>query len=265
MSRIQCRQGGMEFVHGSSRLSRCANRLDRLIYMESSMKPFLIIAVAWPLLCSPALAQVGTITDTPALGLTSPLGGGPGAPVGAAGIPMGSTEITSPGVSPLLSSSTGNGTACSTVGTSPSGMFGSTATFDGGGTTSGTMATSGMSTSSGTLDTSGLSGMCGSGSSSIAASSTPTSTSTSPIAPGGVARTGIPMGSTEIGNLGVSSAAAVPALSVSPFAGIAGNPASLVPTTPTVTSPPTAPSMTTSPFPCPTTGLPATSNTPSGC
>jgi hypothetical protein len=254
----------MDLVHGSSRLSHCASPLDRLI----SMKPFMIIAAAWPLLCSPALAQVGMIADTPALGLTSPLGGGPGAPVGATGIPMGSTEITSAGVSPLPFSSVANGTACSTVGTSPSGMFGSTATFDGGGTTPttiampGTPVMSGMSTSSGALDTSGLSGMCGSGSNITAASSTPTST---PIAPGGVARTGIPMGSTEIGNLGVSSAAAVPTLSVSAFAGIAGNPVPLVPTVPLVTSPPTMPSTTTNAFACPTTGLPKTLNTPSGC
>ena len=265
MGRIQCRQGGMDLVHGSS---PCVNRLDRLISLESFMKPFLIIVTAWPLLCGPALAQVGMITDTPALGLTSPLGGGPGVPVGATGIPMGSTEITSAGVSPLPSSSIANGTACSTVGTSPSGMFGSIATFDGGGTTSTTMAMSGTpatsetSTSSGTLDTSGLSGMCGSGSSSTAASSTPTSTS--PIAPGGVARTGIPMGSTEIGNLGVSSAAAVPTLSVSASAGIAGNPVPLVPAVPVVTSPPTMPSTTTNAFACPTTVLPAL-NTPSGC
>ena len=52
--------------------------------------------------------------------------------------------------------------------------------------------------------------MCGAGSGNLAASSTPTA----PTTPGGVPRTGIPMGSTEIGNLGVSSAAAVPIITV---------------------------------------------------
>src|SRR5216683_2733772 len=172
-------------------------------------------------------------------------------------------------VSPAPTDATGtiampsSGTTCSTLGTAPSSMFGSTASFDGGGmaagaaapataATSGTMATSGMSTSSGIsatsgmsttsgmLQTSGMSGMCGSGSSSIASSSTPTSTS--PTTPGGGARTGIPLGSFEIGNLGVSSAAAVPTISVLPTVGMAP----LVPTMPTVASPLTVSSPTTS-------------------
>ncbi len=92
---------------------------------------------------------------------------------------------------------------------------------------------SGMSTSSGMLDTSGMSGMCGSGSTSIASSSTPTSTSTMPTTPGGGARTGIPLGSMEIGNLGVSSAPAVPTTGVLPIVGTVG-PSSLPPTMPTV-------------------------------
>src|SRR5713226_1139225 len=182
---------------------------------------------------------------------------------------MGATEIASPGVSPMPANSTGtiampgSSTACSTLGTSPSGMFGSTASFDGGGTavgaatpataatsgatamsgtsmSSGISSSSGISATSGMLDTTGLSGMCGSGSSSIASSSTPTSTS--PTTPGGGARTGIPLGSFEIGNLGVSSAAAVPTISVLPTVGIAP----LVPTMPTVASPLTVSSPTTS-------------------
>jgi hypothetical protein len=46
------------------------------------------------------------------------------------------------------------------------------------------------------------------GASSVTASSTP--------APGSTSRTGIPLGSTEIQNLGVSSAIAVPTIVVSP-------------------------------------------------
>jgi hypothetical protein len=53
------------------------------------MKRFLIVAVAWPLLCSAAFAQAGAVTPTPSLGMTSPLGRSPGASVGGTGIPMG--------------------------------------------------------------------------------------------------------------------------------------------------------------------------------
>src|SRR5258707_11171985 len=164
----------------------------------------------------------------------------------------------------------GSNTTCSTLGTSPSGMFGSAASFDGGGTAvgaatpataatsggtamSGTSMSSGISTTSGMLDTTGLSGMCGSGSSSVASSSTPTSTS--PTTPGGGARTGIPLGSFEIGNLGVSSAAAVPTISVTPSVGL--GPIAVAPTMPTVTPPAAASSATTSTFVCPNTGLPS--------
>src|ERR1700704_7213985 len=116
--------------------------------------------------CNSAMAQVsGMASPTPSLGATSPLGLGTGSAVSPTGIPLGSTEIASPGVSPAPGDATGtismpsSSTTCSTVGTAPSSMFGSTASFDGGGmamgtagpataATSGTMATSGMSTSS---------------------------------------------------------------------------------------------------------------------
>src|ERR1700730_16154093 len=223
------------------------------------MKLSLIVTILPALLvCHGAMAQVsGIASPTPTLGATSPLGIGAGSTVSPAGIPLGSTEIASPGVSPAPTGVTGtismpsSGTTCSTLGTSPSSMFGSTTSFDGGGmatgavgpataATSGSMATSGMSTTSGMLETSGMSGMCGSGSSSIASSSTPTSTS--PTTPGGGARTGIPLGSTEIGNLGLSSAAAVPTISVLPTTSSLGT--LMAPTMPVVASPP-APSSTT--------------------
>ena len=231
--------------------------------------------------CNVAVAQVGAMaTPTPTIGATSPLGITTNSSVAPTGIPLGSTELASPGISPMPGSSTGtitipgSSTACSTVGTSPSGMFGSTTSFDGGGmaigsgtpsamspsamSMSGTSATSGMSTTSGIPETSGLSGMCGSGSSSVASSST----ATSPTTPGGAARTGIPLGSTEIGSLGVSSAAPVPTMGVSPTVGAIGE----VPTVPTVASPPTVSSpMTTSNFPCPTTGLRGTNAATGGC
>jgi hypothetical protein len=223
------------------------------------------------------MAQVtGMASPTPTIDATSPLGMGTDSAVSPTGIPLGSTEIASPGISPAPVDVTGtisipsNGTTCSTIGIAPSGMFGSAAAFDGGGmgtatpataANSGTMASgmstsSGISTTSGILDTSGLSGMCGSGSSSMAASSAPTSTM--PITPGGAARTGIPLGSTEIGNLGISSAAAVPMVSVSPTVATMEP----VPTIPTITSPPTVSSAATNPFPCQTAG---TSRTTVGC
>src|SRR5882724_1755535 len=214
---------------------------------------FSLIAAILPALvvCNTATAQVsGMASPTPTMGATSPLGMGTGSAMSQTGIPLGSTEIASPGVSPAPTvtgtiAMPSSGTTCSTLGTSPSSMFGSTASFDGGGMAAGsaapaTAATSGMSTSSGMLETSGMSGMCGSGSSSLASSSTPTSTS--PTTPGGAARTGLPLGSTEIGNLGVSSAAAVPTISVLPTLGTAP----LVPMMPTVTSPATVSSTTTS-------------------
>jgi hypothetical protein len=238
--------------------ARCV--ILRLLSGKSSMRPLLIVAAALPMLCcSPAFAQVGTAT--PALGVTSSLGTAPGAPVGPNGLPPGASTGVSPmanGVTGTITiPSTSSGAACSTVAASPLGTFGSPATYDGGGlamatgtttpataamsgttTTSAISATSGVSTSSGMLETSGLSGMCGSGSSSTAASSTPTSTPATP--PGGSARAGVPLGSYETGNPGVSPTAAVPTTNVSPITGSVGSSAPSIPTMPTVSSPVTA-------------------------
>jgi hypothetical protein len=193
-----------------------------------------------------AMAQVQvdeTVMPTPMIGATSPLGITMGSASSPTGIPLGATEITSAGVSPaptglagtITIPTTSSGTACSTVATSASEMYGSAAMYDGGGTAPGatapaaavdpgtipipgasTSSGSGTSMSSGMMDTSGMSGMCGSGSSSIVSSSAPTSTS--PTVPGGAARTGLPFGSYEIGNLGVSSTPAVPLPSPLPIA-----------------------------------------------
>jgi hypothetical protein len=214
-----------------------------------------------------AMAQTsGMATPTPTIGATSPFG--TGSTVAPTGIPLGSTEIASPGISPAPSGVTGtiampgSGTTCSTLGTAPSSMFGSSTSFDGGGMAVGSMSpapagtsmSSGMSTTPGTLDTSGISGMCGSGSGSVASSSTPTSTS-----PGSVARTGVPLGSTEMNSLGVSSAAAVPTMPVSP---VVAPPSAVAPSVPIVTSTPTTSSTTTTNlFPC----LTATRSAASGC
>src|ERR1700750_3235171 len=119
---------------------------------KSCMRPLLIAATAWSLLCAgPACAQVEVddpLTAMPSLGTTSPLGISAGGSVGPAGIPLDSTEITSLGVSPAPTGSvtgtiaipvggalTTGGTTCSTGGMSPSGMYGSSASYDGGGGT----------------------------------------------------------------------------------------------------------------------------------
>src|ERR1700738_545490 len=121
---------------------------------KSYMRPLLIAVTAWSLLCAgPAFAQVEVVdplTAMPSLGTTSPLGISPGGSIGPAGIPMDSTEITSLGVSPAPTGSvtgtiaipttgaiTTGGTKCSTGGMSPSGMYGSTASYAGGRTAPG--------------------------------------------------------------------------------------------------------------------------------
>jgi hypothetical protein len=235
------------------------------------MKTWLVAAVLPALAVSGvAMAQVsGMATPTPTMGATSPLGVTTGSSVSPTGIPLGSIELAAPGVSPLPADPTATttmpntGTICSTMGTSPSGMYGSTATYDGGGVAigstspsttgmSGTSTSSGTPTTSGISTTSGLMGMCGSGSGSIASSSTPTSTA--PTTPGGAPRTGLPLGSVEIGNLGVSSAAAVPTMSVAPYVNTA--PIPTIPSMPIVVSPPTISSSATTANPCSTPGAP---------
>ena len=62
----------------------------------------LIAGIAAVLLdCGAAFSQVGTGAPVPSpLGIASPLGMAPGSPVPPAGIPMGATELASPGLSP---------------------------------------------------------------------------------------------------------------------------------------------------------------------
>jgi hypothetical protein len=155
--------------------------------MEFSMKHLsLLIATIALTTAPPALAQV---TPSP-LGITTPLGIGPGAPVAPAGIPLGATQLSSPGVSPALAGPvpqiaiSGNSTVCSgptsTTGTpSPTPLFDASA-----GTVSGTCATPGVSVSS-----------------------NPAASGSSPTGMGTVAavgRVGIPMGSAELDPGGLS-------------------------------------------------------------
>src|SRR5712691_8942016 len=118
------------------------------------MQRLLIATMAAALLgCGSALAQVGGMGVSPGtspLGMTSPLGIGPASPVAPAGVPLGATELASPGVSPSTSG-TGIVTQCSGIGGSiPQTSFGT------GGSNVGTM--SGMGSSMTGTSTAGTSG-----------------------------------------------------------------------------------------------------------
>jgi hypothetical protein len=178
--------------------------------------------------CGSAAAQVGGTGITPGsspLGMTSPLGIGPGAPVARTGIPLGATEMGSLGVSPLTSGTSPLGLTTSSIATC-SGFGGSLpqASFGSPSATSGT--TSGMSTSmTGTSAGTGMSaagtastsvfdggGMAGSasgtcaaiGGSSLAGPAASASSPTGMASASSVARVGIPLGSTELGAGGLS-------------------------------------------------------------
>ena len=206
------------------------------------MKPFLIAAVTWPLLCgSPALAQVGTVTTTPgSLSVTSPLGMGPGAPVGAAGIPLGATELATPGLSPTAAGTSALGSmtaaqACSGIGASAQSMSSSPGTSMAGisGMAAGTSAPTPL------FDGAGLSGNASAACTGSTAAASSLTTSSSGIGSGStVARVGIPLGSTELGTGGLSPLPDIVTQSQSP----------VVPTA-------------TSAAPCPTTGMSSTMGT----
>ncbi|MGZ3292311.1 MAG: hypothetical protein ACXU9D_03450 [Xanthobacteraceae bacterium] len=182
------------------------------------MRRFLIAAVTCSLLgCGRALAQVGMITAAPApLGVTSPLGLGPGAPVGATGIPLGATELATPGVSASVAGTAALGsmtasTACSGIGASAqsstsipgtSGMASSTAITAPGSVTAGVQVPTPLFDSAGMSGN--ASGTCASGS--AIASSSPTASASSPTSLGSttIGRVGIPLGSTELSPGGLS-------------------------------------------------------------
>src|SRR5258705_12323833 len=123
---------------------------------KAFIRPLLLVATAWCFLCAgPAFAQVedplDPLTAVPSLGATSPLGIGSSGSVGTTGIPLGSSEVTSLGVSPaptggvtgtITIPTTGaiTSSGCSTGGMSLSGFHGSTASYDGGGAAPGTAA-----------------------------------------------------------------------------------------------------------------------------
>jgi hypothetical protein len=230
------------------------------------MRSTLIVsALAALFACNPAFAQVGgTASPVPSLSPTSPLGLGPGSPVAPTGIPMGATELNTPGVSPMLGTSTiGSVTQCSGIGGSmPQTSFGSPPMSYGAGTSSpgttagvggsmtgtsyGTgMSNAGTSASAVLFDGGGISGTA-SGTCSTAAGSSlagPAASASSPTLMGTAAsggRVGIPMGATELGAGGLSPPLTLPVPASSASVLTSG-----------------------STLPCPTTGMSPTTTTPS--
>src|ERR1700722_17623438 len=103
--------------------------------MEATMRRELIVASLATLLgCNPVFAQVAGIgSPMPGMGVTSPFGMSSAAgSVGPAGVPLGATELATPGLSPAPPSTLGSGfTVCSTVlGASSTSAIG---LYDGGG------------------------------------------------------------------------------------------------------------------------------------
>jgi hypothetical protein len=159
-----------------------------------------------------ALAQAGGMGTSP-MGATSPLALGTGSPVAPIGIPLGATEMATPGISPAPPPTMG-ATGCSGTGgpTSQS----ATPLFDGGG----------MAAASGACATTGSAG------SSMPAQSMP-----------GIGRANIPLGSTELGNAGLSPAPPVSTMFASPIGPSMATPPATMDDLPSAAAPP-----------CPVTG-----------
>jgi hypothetical protein len=216
--------------------------------MEIAMRRVLISATLSALFgCTPVFAQVGGVgIPTPGIGATSPLGMTPGSPVAPTGIPLGATELASPGLSPAPTGPMvlpGYGNTCSAIAREATGSSGTSSVFDGGGmgTTAGAGTGMGMTASSST----GAAAICGTTGGNASSSSAMSSPS-----PSGAVRTGIPLGAVEMGNAGISPLIVVPTPSSSSTLGIGTSS-----TTGTM-------STTGTGLPCPTTG---TFSTGIGC
>jgi hypothetical protein len=160
-----------------------------------------------------ALAQVGGTVTSP-MGATSPLALGTGSPVGPVSIPLGATEVATPGISPAPLPTNGT-TGCSVAG-EPT-FQSAIPLFDGGG-----MA----------AVASGACAATGSAGSSTPAQSMP-----------GIGRANIPLGSTELGNAGLSPAPPVSTMFASPIGPSMATPPATMDALPSAAAPP-----------CPVTG-----------
>jgi hypothetical protein len=150
--------------------------------------------------CNPSFAQVGGIGNLPpGMGLTSPFGmSSATGPVGPAGVPLGATELPTPGLSPAPAAPSGTGlTVCSGM----AGAITGAGLFDGGGL--GTAAA--MSPMTMGAANSSSASACNQAASAGGAATVPSTTASSgSAAPLGIGT--IPMGSTELGSAGVSPA-----------------------------------------------------------
>jgi hypothetical protein len=202
--------------------------------------------------CGPVVAQVADTVS--GLGATSPPG-----MTGATTVPptanaMGATELPSPGLSPLPAGSPGGigGVGCPMQATSSSGMSGSGTTFDGGGMAMG-MPLPGSTANCGTSPTTGTA--------SSSAMSTPS--------PGGASPVGIPLGSVETGNTGLSPMPVSPVPNPMPLVAGLGPNSSMAPA-PTPSAPMVPAPNTFTPAvgvggPCVATGSTVSSSSPTGC
>jgi hypothetical protein len=139
-----------------------------------------LAAIIWFAGVTAAGAQAG---PNPGMGATSPLGtilSEPSPASGSSGIPLGATEVDTPGISPLQM---------------PCPNTSSNSAFDGGGSTA--------------------SSVCGSATTSSSAGiSTASGSATSTL--GSAVGSGIPMGATDLGTPGESQSIVVPDVSVTP-------------------------------------------------
>lgn len=134
-----------------------------------------------PLASAPAVAQVVSVDTPPSsgMGATSPFGSVSGSTVPPAGIPLGSTELASPGISPAAASPGAGPESCTAAG----GPSSTGRLFDEGGLSAST------------------SSRCVTGAASTTSPSPSSSIGSGPI----------PLGATELGGPGLSAAAPVAA------------------------------------------------------
>jgi hypothetical protein len=225
------------------------------------MTRFAIATAAILFGCGSAYAQARmNVSPLPALGMTSPLGI-PNAPVGHTGIPMGATELATPGVSPTTSGASPMiGATC--AGASPAPASSTVAASTGMGSQM-TGASAGMGLSmpglSSTTPFDGGSVTASAPGACIASATAPPMASS--MGPGSsVGAVGIPLGSTELAGGGLSPPSV--ALSANPSAPGMGS------LTPLTMTPPSNPSLslstTQSTTPCATTqtGVPSITGVP---
>jgi hypothetical protein len=164
-----------------------------------------LIAIATAMFVGLSCAQaqvggMGTLTPNAGMGTTSPLGmSTSGTAVAPTGIPLGATQLPTPGVSSGFANGVAAATACSSlgIGNAMTGTSSSTALFDNGGVGIMTGATPPGSAAP-------IATTCGPASAGGRGTASQSSTST-PV-PSQLGVPAIPMGSTELSNPGLSPA-----------------------------------------------------------